>query len=86
MTFADIVPSAQADGFRAVAPWLRGFGQTIFRSNETMRSGEIAAMAQDAMDLAEALGGETRSALCRTGAQTDFCKHNRRADADAPRR
>jgi pimeloyl-ACP methyl ester carboxylesterase len=55
-TFADIVPSVQADGFRTVTPWLRGFGKTIFRSNETMRSGEIAAMAQDTIDLADALG------------------------------
>ncbi|WP_292302545.1 alpha/beta hydrolase [Mesorhizobium sp.] len=54
--FAGITPHLQAAGFRSVAPWLRGFGQTTFHSAETMRSGEIAAMAQDTLDLADALG------------------------------
>ena len=34
------------------------FGETTFLSAETMRSGEIVAMAQDAIDLADALGLE----------------------------
>jgi pimeloyl-ACP methyl ester carboxylesterase len=55
-TFADVAPFLQVAGFRTFAPWLRGFGQTAFHSAETMRSGEIAAMAQDALDLADALG------------------------------
>jgi pimeloyl-ACP methyl ester carboxylesterase len=43
-------------GFRTYAPWLRGYGDTRFLSNATMRSGEIAALAQDALDFADALG------------------------------
>ncbi|WP_348630569.1 alpha/beta fold hydrolase [Mesorhizobium sp. M7A.F.Ca.US.003.02.1.1] len=43
-------------GFRTFSPWLRGFGPTSFLSKETMRSGEIAAMAQDVLDFADALG------------------------------
>ncbi len=55
-TFAKVVPSLREAGFRTVAPYLRGFGATTFLSAETRRSGEIVAMAQDAMDLADALG------------------------------
>ncbi|TIT03892.1 MAG: alpha/beta hydrolase, partial [Mesorhizobium sp.] len=48
----------QAAGFRTFAPWLRGFGKNSFHSDQTMRSGEIAAMAQDALDFADAIGLE----------------------------
>ncbi len=50
-----IAPVLQAAGLRTIAPWLRGFGATRFLSAETMRSGQIAALAQDALDLADAL-------------------------------
>jgi pimeloyl-ACP methyl ester carboxylesterase len=49
------VPFLHAAGFRTVVPYLRGFGDTSFLSKDTMRSGEIVAMAQDAIDLADAL-------------------------------
>ncbi|MBZ9769099.1 alpha/beta hydrolase [Mesorhizobium sp. CA6] len=55
-TFADVSPFLHAAGFRTFAPWLRGFGGSVFHSGETMRSGEIAAMAQDALDFADAIG------------------------------
>ena len=54
-TFDRVVPVLHAAGFRTVAPYLRGFGDTSFMSKDTMRSGEIVAMAQDAIDLADAL-------------------------------
>jgi pimeloyl-ACP methyl ester carboxylesterase len=54
-TFDEIVPVLQAAGFQTVVPWLRGFGPTSFLSSDTMRSGEMVAMAQDALDLADAL-------------------------------
>jgi pimeloyl-ACP methyl ester carboxylesterase len=54
-TFDRIVPALQAAGFQTVVPWLRGFGPTSFLSADTMRSGEMVAMAQDAIDLANAL-------------------------------
>jgi pimeloyl-ACP methyl ester carboxylesterase len=55
-TYAKVAPALQRRGFRTVAPWLRGFGDTRFLSNDTLRSGEMVAMAQDALDLADALG------------------------------
>ena len=54
-TYDRIVPPLQAIGFRTFAPYLRGFGETSFLSKDTMRSGEIVAMAQDAIDLADIL-------------------------------
>ena len=35
--------------------YLRGFGDPSFLSKDTMRSGEMVAMAQDAIDLADAV-------------------------------
>lgn len=35
---------------------LRGFGATRFRSMEIMRSGQLSALGQDLLDLADALG------------------------------
>jgi pimeloyl-ACP methyl ester carboxylesterase len=45
-------------GFRAIVPWLRGFGPTRFRSHRTIRDGRSVALAQDAIDLLDALGIE----------------------------
>lgn len=53
--FDQIAPALQAAGYRTFAPYLRGFGPTRFLSPATMRSGQIAAMAQDALDLADHL-------------------------------
>ncbi len=55
-TYDSIAPALQAAGYRTIAPWLRGFGKTSFLSVSTMRSGEIVAMVQDALDLADVLG------------------------------
>ncbi|MGA9818681.1 MAG: alpha/beta fold hydrolase, partial [Pseudolabrys sp.] len=54
-TFERMVPAVQGAGFQTVVPWLRGFGPTSFLSSETMRSGEMVAMAQDTLDLADTL-------------------------------
>jgi pimeloyl-ACP methyl ester carboxylesterase len=58
-TWDAVAGQLQAAGFRTVVPYLRGFGPTAFLSAETVRSGEMAAMAQDALDLADALGLKT---------------------------
>jgi len=58
-TFDKVAPALQQKGFRTITPYLRGFGPTTFLSENTMRSGEIVAMAQDAIDLADALRLET---------------------------
>jgi pimeloyl-ACP methyl ester carboxylesterase len=54
-TYDGVGPVLNAAGFRTIAPWLRGFGPTRFRSPATPRSGQIAAMAQDVLDVADAL-------------------------------
>ena len=54
-TYDRVVPALHTAGFRTVVPYLRGFGDTSFLSKDTQRSGEMIAMAQDAIDLADAL-------------------------------
>ncbi|PMW05597.1 alpha/beta hydrolase, partial [Pseudomonas sp. GW456-11-11-14-TSB2] len=46
---------AQA-GARVLVPWLRGYGPTRFRSAETLRSGEQAALGADLLAFMDALG------------------------------
>jgi pimeloyl-ACP methyl ester carboxylesterase len=58
-TYDRVVPALHAAGFRTVVPYLRGFGDTSFLSKDTRRSGEMIAMAQDAIDLADALSLQT---------------------------
>lgn len=53
--FDFIAPALHDAGLRTFAPWLRGFGPTRFLSSQTMRSGQIAAMAQDVIEFADAL-------------------------------
>jgi pimeloyl-ACP methyl ester carboxylesterase len=54
-TYDKVAPALWAAGLRTVTPWLRGFGDTSFLSAATMRSGEMVAIAQDAIDLADAV-------------------------------
>ena len=44
-----------ATGKRCIAPFLRGFGPTRFRSAQTPRSGQQAALGQDLLALMNAL-------------------------------
>ena len=46
-------------GCRVVAPYLRGYGATRFLSADTPRSGQQAVLAQDLVDLMDALGIES---------------------------
>ena len=48
-----------AAGYRAIVPYLRGYGTTRFLSDETVRNGEQAALAVDALALMDALGIQT---------------------------
>lgn len=45
-------------GYRTIAPYLRGVGPTQFRDAATPRSGQNGALAQDILELADALGLE----------------------------
>ena len=58
-SFAEVVPLLTAAGHRVIVPYLRGFGTTRFLSDETVRNGEQAALALDAIALMDALGIET---------------------------
>jgi pimeloyl-ACP methyl ester carboxylesterase len=46
----------QAEGYRTIAPYLRGSTPTKFLSKDIPRVGAGVALAQDAMDLTDALG------------------------------
>jgi pimeloyl-ACP methyl ester carboxylesterase len=46
-------------GFRTIVPELRGSGATRFLHDDTVRDGSGVALAQDAIDLADALGLST---------------------------
>ena len=51
-----VAPILNAAGFRTIIPYLRGFGPTRFLSKDTLRDGRGFALAQDTIDLADALG------------------------------
>jgi pimeloyl-ACP methyl ester carboxylesterase len=54
-SFAQVAPVLAKQGFRVLVPYLRGYGPTRFLSAGAMRNGEPAALAQDAVDLMDAL-------------------------------
>jgi pimeloyl-ACP methyl ester carboxylesterase len=62
-TYDKVVPALHDAGVRTIVPWLRGHGPTTFLPGDTFRSGEMVAMAQDALDLADALGITTFSVV-----------------------
>ena len=53
--FVDVVPRLVAAGFRVIVPYLRGYGTTRFRSNDTFRNAQQAAVASDVTALMDAL-------------------------------
>jgi pimeloyl-ACP methyl ester carboxylesterase len=57
-SFAEVTPILASAGFRVVVPYLRGYGSTRFLSDDTMRNGEQAALAGDAVALMNALSIE----------------------------
>jgi len=54
-SFVDVVPLLAAAGYRVIVPYLRGYGTTRFRSSETFRNGQPAALALDLTALMDAL-------------------------------
>jgi pimeloyl-ACP methyl ester carboxylesterase len=54
-SYADVTAILAAQGFRVIVPYLRGFGTTRFRSKDTVRNGQQAALAQDAIAFMDAL-------------------------------
>ena len=53
--YDDVVPALVAGGARVIRPYLRGFGPTRFRSLDTQRSGQQAALGSDLLALLDAL-------------------------------
>ena len=54
-SFVDVVPLLASAGYRVVGPYLRGYGTTRFLSSVTLRNGQQSALAQDIVDLLDAL-------------------------------
>jgi len=55
-SFVDVAPALAQRGYRVIVPYLRGYGTTRFRSSETVRNGQPAALALDTIALMDALG------------------------------
>jgi len=54
--FTEVAPLLAAKGHRVIVPHLRGHGTTLFRSADTMRNAQQAAIAADGIALMDALG------------------------------
>jgi pimeloyl-ACP methyl ester carboxylesterase len=54
-SFVDVAPLLASAGYRAIVPYLRGYGSTRFLSTETVRNGEPAVIAVDIIALMDAL-------------------------------
>jgi pimeloyl-ACP methyl ester carboxylesterase len=54
--YAEVVPILTSAGFRAIVPYLRGYGATRFLSEATIRNGEQAVLATDVTAFMDALG------------------------------
>jgi pimeloyl-ACP methyl ester carboxylesterase len=70
-SYVDVAPLLAQEGYRAIAPYLRGYGTTRFLSDETFRNGQQSVLALDTIALMDALGIE-RAILggCDWGART----------------
>jgi pimeloyl-ACP methyl ester carboxylesterase len=54
-SYVDVAPRLAAMGCRTIVPYLRGYGPTRFRAENTPRSGEQAAVGADLIALMDAL-------------------------------
>jgi pimeloyl-ACP methyl ester carboxylesterase len=54
-SFVDVAPLLASKGYRVIIPYLRGYGTTRFLSSETFRNGQQSVVAQDVIDLMDAL-------------------------------
>jgi pimeloyl-ACP methyl ester carboxylesterase len=54
-SFLDATQLLAARGYRAIIPYLRGYGSTHFRSTDTARNGQQAVLAADAIAFLDAL-------------------------------
>src|SRR5271166_3817983 len=54
-TWDGAVAQLAGAGYRTIVPYLRGYGPTRFLHDETLRSGQQAALGQDLLELLDAL-------------------------------
>ena len=54
-SYVEVAPLLAANGYRVIVPYLRGYGTTRFLSRETIRNGQQAVVAVDAIALMDAL-------------------------------
>jgi pimeloyl-ACP methyl ester carboxylesterase len=54
-SYAEVIPLLASVGYRVIVPYLRGYGTTRFLSPDTLRNGQQAALAVDAIALLDAL-------------------------------
>ncbi|TMA13287.1 MAG: alpha/beta hydrolase [Deltaproteobacteria bacterium] len=54
-SYVDVAPLLASAGYRAIVPYLRGYGTTRFLSSETFRNGQQSAVALDIIALMDAL-------------------------------
>ena len=50
-----VLPNLHRNGMRTIVPSLRGYGATRFLKSDAPRSGQVVALARDAIELADAL-------------------------------
>ena len=53
--FKEVVPLLLDSNCRVIVPYLRGYGRTYFLQNDTLRSGQQAALGFDLLKLMDAL-------------------------------
>ena len=58
-TWNGVAPALAASGLRVIAPALRGYNPTRFLDTKTFRSGQLAALGRDLVELIDALGLES---------------------------
>src|SRR5919205_4279898 len=54
-SYVDVAPLLAEAGYRAIVPYLRGYGTTRFLSSETLRNGQQSVVALDTIALMDAL-------------------------------
>ena len=77
-SYADVAPMLAAEGYRAIIPYLRGYGSTRFLSEDTFRNGQPSVLAVDAIALMNALdiGQASLPALTGQHARPTSSRHS----------
>ena len=55
-SFAEAGPALAAQGYRVIAPYVRGYGPTRFLSADTVRNGQPSVVALDTLTMMDSLG------------------------------